>query len=139
MSLFFFPLRPLTPVRRLWLCVVNSLVTLYAVGSVVAFFHHPTAHRILKHSSLLVMAGGLCGIWCYTFKTRLLNRPFWRVFFVVDVLASVVNLLLIPLPDYSAYNPVLVWGPWVLFNFAYYGELWLYAFRSKDIWCSKKA
>ena len=85
----------------------------------------------------LVNCVGVLALWGIGLRRRLVSRMFWRCFLFIYVTTHVIEFFM-PDPRLRDYPPALIAFVFVAVYTPYYLGMYLYAFRSDNLWDSKE-
>ncbi|MDH4241966.1 MAG: hypothetical protein OEW48_20595 [Phycisphaerae bacterium] len=100
------------------------------VGGIIINTYYPLLLRLGISVDLI----SLLAFWGLALQKKFFYQFFWRLFFFVDVLLFVLNLLFGPRYDLPLLWCIIIYGTSVVFSILWYMGLFIYAFRSKQIW-----
>lgn len=131
------------PRRRGWTVYLWIIAPLTAVS--LAYLWLTGNPRLLDLADLLSIVAGLAGLYGYAYRKRIGDVRFWRAFAPgVVVWDLVLNSVLVPAglayqhPDVlNQSQGELVLG--LVINLPIYVALFLYAYRSADLWAGESA
>ena len=133
--MFFLPLDKI-PVRKriTWLGFAGALTLLYCWGVYRAILTNKPI-TIIGFFQTVITAIGLIAIWGLALRKRIFNQKFWRIFFFIDLFFYFLIWQTSKTPDLE----IKILVSWFIFitvviYIPYYIALFIYAFRSVNIW-----
>jgi hypothetical protein len=112
----------------------SIFMTLWLGFSFVSDIIVNTYYPFLLRLAISVDLISLLAFWGLALQKKFFYQFFWRLFFFIDVLLFVLCLIFGPKYDLSLLWCIIIYGTSVVFGILWYMGLFIYAFRSKQIW-----
>ena len=110
------------------------LAGILTIGWIIYFFlyNNPDPYQPLQISQNVVNIIGVVGIWCFAFRLKFMESIVWQLLFIVDLLFFILRSCF----SYTTHNhnPLAVIFLLLILVLPYYIGLFLYAFKSPEIW-----
>jgi len=100
------------------------------VASIIINTYYPMLDRLAASINLV----SLLAFWGLALQKRIFYQFFWRLFFFIEVLLLVLLLIFGPRYDLQLLWHIIIYVTSVLISILWYVGLFIYAFRSKQIW-----
>jgi hypothetical protein len=100
------------------------------VGGIIVNTYYPFLLRL----GLSVNVISLLAFWGLALQKKFFYQFFWRLFIFIDVLLFVLCLIFGPKYDLPLLWCIIIYATSVVFSILWYMGLFIYAFRSKQIW-----
>jgi len=97
-------------------------------------YDDPLPQHPLEIIQGIVNIVGIIGLWGLGFSAPLLNRIFWKALLFADIVLFLACLILLRTPGLEQYNPAYLWALILVPILPYYVGLYIYGFKSMDIW-----
>ncbi|MGD9781304.1 MAG: hypothetical protein AB7V14_04025 [Kiritimatiellia bacterium] len=101
-------------------------------------YDDPFSQHILEIIQGCANIIGIIGLWGLGFGIPLLNRYFWKALFAVDLVIFLSCLVFLRTPGLEEYNPAFLWALLLVPILPYYVGLFVYGFKSREIWETHK-
>lgn len=116
-----------------WFAFAVFLTLLFGitfVAGIIENTYFPTLERL--HLSVNILS--LLVFWGLGLQKRIFRRFFWRIFFFIDALVFVVLIIFGRKYDFPLLWCIIIWLIIAIVYVPYYIGMFIYAFRSKQIW-----
>ena len=101
-------------------------------------YDDPNPNHTLETILAVFNIFGLIGIWGLSFSIPILKRILWKALLLVDVALFISCMLFLRTPGLEQQNAAFVWAIILIPFLPFYVGLYLYGFRSMDIWRTKE-